>query len=131
MRALKHDAVHWNIMVAHDGLEALDYLFGKGKYAGRDTTKLPDLVLLDLKMDRIDGFEVLRRIRADERTMLLRVIVLTSSRLPIDLLYAYRFGCNSFIRKPVNFDEFSAVVRQLGHYWLATNESPPSARKSE
>lgn len=130
--ALTRRAFHKNnianeIIVAHDGVEALDYLFGTGAHAGRDLRDLPQVVLLDLKLPRIDGLEVLRRIRADPRTQLLPVVVLTSSKEEQDLVSSYRFGCNSYVRKPVNFDEFIESARQLGLYWLLINESPAAS----
>ncbi len=113
------------VVVAHDGAEALDYLFGTGKYTGRDLTKMPVLTLLDLKMPKVDGLEVLRRIRADERTSLLPTVILTSSNEERDLISGYKLGANSCIRKPVDFNQFTEAVRQLGLYWLVLNESPP------
>ncbi len=113
------------MVVAHDGAEALDYLFGTGKYTGRDLTKMPVLTLLDLKMPKVDGLEVLRRIRADERTSLLPTVILTSSNEERDLISGYKLGANSCIRKPVDFNQFTEAVRQLGLYWLVLNESPP------
>jgi len=108
-----------------DGAEALDYLFGAGQYVGRDPADSPSVVLLDLKLPKVDGLEVLRRIRADERTRLLPVVILTSSKEEQDVVNGYRFGCNSYVRKPVNFDEFVEAARQLGLYWLLLNEGPP------
>lgn len=123
-RAFQKNNIANNIAVARDGVEALDYLFGTGAHAGRDPNDMPQLVLLDLKLPRIDGLEVLRRIRADARTRLLPVVVLTSSREDQDLVSSYSLGCNSYVRKPVNFDEFLESARQLGLYWLLLNESP-------
>ncbi|CAH1748905.1 putative methanogenesis regulatory protein FilR2 [Thauera humireducens] len=111
------------VVVVHDGVEAIDYLFGTGTYAGRDLRVMPAVVLLDLKLPRIDGLEVLRRIRADARTTLLPVVVLTTSRETLDLQQAYNLGANSYIRKPVDFDRFQEVVALLGRYWLSLNES--------
>jgi CheY-like chemotaxis protein len=111
--------------VAHDGVEALDYLFGAGARAGRDVDALPQVILLDLKLPKIDGLEVLRRVRADERPKLLPVVILTSSREEQDLINSYSLGANSYVRKPVEFNEFAEAVRQLGLYWLILNETPP------
>lgn len=124
LRAFKKSNILNEVVVAKDGVEALDYLFGTGKYAGRDTTVMPSLILLDLKMPRLDGFEVLQRLRANERTKLLPVVVLTSSREEQDLIKGYKFGANSYIRKPVDFVEFMNAVKQLGMYWLLINEPP-------
>jgi CheY-like chemotaxis protein len=126
VRALKKNNVTNDLVVARDGVEALDYLFGTGAYVGRDTAALPGLVLLDLKLPRLDGLEVLRRLRADERTRRMPVVVLTSSREEQDLINSYDLGANSYIRKPVNFNQFSEAVRQLGLYWLMLNEVPPA-----
>uniref|UniRef100_B8HJY0 Response regulator receiver protein n=1 Tax=Cyanothece sp. (strain PCC 7425 / ATCC 29141) TaxID=395961 RepID=B8HJY0_CYAP4 len=125
IRALKRHHIGNEIVVAHDGVEALDYLFGTGSYLGRDITIKPTVILLDLKLPRIDGLEVLRRLRDDERTRLLPVVVLTTSSEEQDLLHSYSLGCNSYIRKPVDFIQFSEAIRQLGMYWLLMNEPPP------
>ena len=124
LRALRKHNITNRVVVAHDGVEALDYLFGTGAHAGRDLSEMPQVVLLDLKLPRIDGLEVLKRVRADERTRLLPVVVLTSSKEDQDVINGYRFGCNSYVRKPVNFDEFVEAARQLGLYWLLLNEAP-------
>ena len=124
LRALKKNNVFNKVVVARDGAEALDYLFGEGAYAGRDTSDVPQLVLLDLKLPKVDGLEVLRRLRADERTRLLPVVILTSSREQQDLLDGYGYGANSYVRKPVDFAQFSRAVEQLGLYWLVLNETP-------
>jgi len=125
LRALKKNNIKNEVIVARDGAEALDYLFGAGQYAGRDPADSATVVLLDLKLPKVDGLEVLRRIRADERTRLLPVVILTSSKEEQDVVNGYRFGCNSYVRKPVNFDEFVEATRQLGLYWLLLNEGPP------
>lgn len=125
IRALKRHHIGNDIVVARDGVEALDYLFGTGAYAGRDVNSKPTVVLLDLKLPRVDGLEVLRRLREDERTKLMPVVVLTTSSEERDLLDSYSLGCNSYIRKPVDFLQFSEAIRQLGMYWLLMNEPPP------
>jgi two-component system, response regulator len=126
LRALKKNNILNDVIVAHDGVEALEYLFGTGRYEGRDPSILPQIVLLDLKLPKVDGLEVLRSIRADERTRLLPVVVLTSSKEEQDLLQSYSLGANSYVRKPVDFNQFTEAVRQLGLYWLVLNENPPS-----
>lgn len=125
LRALKKNNILNDVVVAHDGVEALDYLFGTGPHDGRDPRILPQVMLLDLKLPKVDGLEVLRRVRADERTRLLPVVVLTSSKEEQDLLHSYSLGANSYVRKPVDFNQFSEAVRQLGLYWLVLNEVPP------
>jgi two-component system response regulator len=122
----KHNLVN-EVLVARDGAEALDYLFGTGTYAGRDTRVMPQVILLDLKLPKVDGLEVLRRLRADERTAVLPVVVLTSSDEERDILDSYRLGANSYVRKPVDFAQFSEAVRQLGLYWLVLNEGMPKS----
>jgi CheY-like chemotaxis protein len=124
VRALNQSNIINELVVAEDGVEALDYLFGTGKYEGRPSGVLPHLILLDLKMPRMDGLEVLRRIRADERTRLMPVVVLTTSNEDRDRVESYRLGANSYIRKPVDFNQFVEAVRQLGLYWLVLNEGP-------
>jgi two-component system response regulator len=124
LRAFEQHSVQCEVVVARDGLEALDYLFGMGAHAGRDISRMPQLILLDLKMPRIDGMEVLRRVRADDRTCLLPVAILTTSREEQDLIDGYTFGANSYICKPVDFEQFVEAVRQLGLYWLVLNETP-------
>ncbi len=125
LRALKKNNIKNEVVVAHDGVEALDYLFGTGAYAGRDLTDMPHVILLDLKLPRVDGLEVLRRLRADERTRLLPVVILTSSNEDQDRINGYGLGANSYVRKPVDFAQFIEAVRQLGLYWLILNEPPP------
>jgi two-component system response regulator len=125
LRALRKNNIANKVVVARDGVEALDYLFGTGAYAGRDIDGQPQVVLLDLKLPRMDGLEVLKRIRADARTKLVPVVILTSSREEQDLIEGYRSGANSYIRKPVDFDQFTEATRQLGLYWLVLNEPPP------
>lgn len=124
LRALSKNNITNEVQLARDGAEALDYLFGAGAYAGRDTSLMPTIILLDLKLPKIDGFEVLRRLRADNRTKLLPVVILTSSKEEQDIVNGYSRGANSYVRKPVDFARFSEAVRQLGLYWLLLNESP-------
>ena len=130
LRAFKKNNVSNEVVVSRDGVEALDYLFAEGRYASRDVTDLPEVVLLDLKLPKLDGLEVLKRIRADERTGLLPVIILTSSNEEQDLINGYKGGCNSYVRKPVDFDQFSEAILHLGLYWLVLNEPPPRGRRS-
>src|SRR5574341_1929061 len=117
LRALKKSNILNEVVVAQDGVEALEYLFGDGKFAGRDLRTMPQVVLLDLKMPKVDGLEVLKRIRADERTKLLPVVVLTTSSEDRDRIESYKLGANSYIRKPVDFNQFVDSVQQLGLYW--------------
>jgi two-component system response regulator len=124
MRALSKNNISNKIVVARDGVQALDYLFGTGPYAGRNTSEQPELILLDLKLPKVDGFEVLKKLRADERTKLLAVVILTSSKEQQDILSGYGLGANSYIRKPVDFQHFVEAVLQLGLYWLVLNERP-------
>lgn len=126
LRALARSNILNPVVVARDGAEALEYLQGDGKYAGRDPSKTPAVVLLDLKLPKIGGLDVLARIRADERTRLVPVVILTSSREEQDLIRGYRTGANSYILKPVDFTKFVDAVRQLGLYWLVLNEPPPA-----
>jgi two-component system response regulator len=126
LRALDKNNIRNPVVVARDGAEALDWMFGTGLYAGRDVSALPALVLLDLKLPKVDGLEVLRRLRADERTRLTPIVILTSSRQEQDLVAGYSLGANSYIRKPVDFAQFMEAVRQLGLYWLVLNEAAPS-----
>jgi two-component system response regulator len=130
LRALEKNKIRNEVVVARDGAAALDYLFGLNAYEGRDVAALPQLVLLDLKLPKVDGLEVLRRIRADERTKRVPVVILTSSKEERDLLDGYELGANSYVRKPVDFTEFAEAVRQLGVYWLILNEGPPAPRRT-
>jgi two-component system response regulator len=127
LRAFENSKIVNEVVVARDGEEALDYLFATGAHAGRDPRQMPEVVLLDLKLPKIDGHEVLRRIRADERTRRLPVVVLTSSNEDRDIVRSYDLGANSFVRKPVDFAQFIDAGRQLGLYWLVLNEAPPSS----
>jgi two-component system response regulator len=124
LRALRKQNVPNEVVVARDGVEALDYLFATGPYADRNPEEVPQLVLLDLKLPKVDGLEVLRRMRADERTRLVPVVILTSSREQQDILDGYGLGANSYVRKPVNFVQFTQAVEQLKSYWLVLNETP-------
>lgn len=124
MRAFKKSHLANDIIVARDGVEALDYVFGTGIYEGRDVNEKPHLILLDLKLPRLDGMDVLKRIRSDVRMSMIPIVVLTSSREQEDLLRSYSLGANSYIRKPVDFNQFVQAVQQLGLYWLVLNESP-------
>jgi len=124
IRALKKNHILNEVVTARDGVEALDYLFGTGAHAGRDVAVLPAVVLLDLKLPKLDGLEVLRRVRGDARTRRLPVVILTSSKEEQDLIHSYDLGANSYIRKPVDFSQFMEAVRQLGLYWLVLNEAP-------
>jgi len=125
LRALKKNNILNPVVVVRDGAEALEYLFGTGAHAGRDPRAVPQVVLLDLKLPKIDGLEVLRRIRSDERTRRQPVVVLTTSNEERDILSSYELGANSYIRKPVDFEQFMEAVRQLGLYWLVLNVAPP------
>ena len=130
LRSLKKNNIFNEVVVARDGAEALDYLFATGAYAGRDSSITPAVILLDLKIPKIDGLEVLRRLRADERTKRLPVVVVTSSKEELDMVTSYELGANSYVRKPVDFVQFSDAVRQLGMYWLLLNEPPPSTTRA-
>lgn len=128
LRALKKNNIRNEVVVARNGVEALDYLFGIGAHAGRDLNVMPQVVLLDLKLPKLDGLEVLRRMRADDRTKLLPIVILTSSNEEMDRINGYALGANSYVRKPVDFNQFCEAARQLGLYWLVLNESPPARR---
>ena len=128
LRAFKKSNIVNHVVVARDGAQALDYLYGTGEYAGRNTDVMPTMVLLDLKLPKLDGLEVLQRIRADRRTKYVPVVILTSSKEENDLTNGYKFGANSYIHKPVDFDQFASAVQNLGMYWLVLNEAPPSQR---
>ncbi len=129
LRALKKNNIKNEVVVARDGAEALDYLFATGAQAGRNLSVMPHVILLDLKLPKIDGFEVLRRLRAAEHTKLLPVVVLTTSNEDQDRIKSFGLGANSFVRKPVQFDKFIEAVRQLGLYWLILNEPAPVPRR--
>jgi CheY-like chemotaxis protein len=124
LRALKKNNIANEIVIAEDGAQALDYLFGTGQFAGRDARNRPALILLDLKLPKVDGLSVLAQVRADERTKTVPVVVLTSSAEERDLMKSYELGVNSYVRKPVDFGEFVEATRQLGVYWLILNEQP-------
>lgn len=127
LRALKKHNIRNEVVVVHDGADALDYLFARGIHARRDPAALPAVVLLDLKLPKVDGIEVLQQIRANEGTKFLPVVILTSSSEERDRLEGYSSGCNSYVRKPVDFNNFAEAVRQLGLYWLVLNEPPPQS----
>jgi len=128
-RAFAKSNIANEMIVARDGEEALDYLFGTGTYTGRDNMMMPQVVLLDLKLPKIDGLGVLRRMRADERTKRVPVVILTTSTEEKDVVTSYDLGANSYVRKPVDFSQFADAARQLGLYWLLLNEPPPSKGK--
>jgi len=129
LRALRKNNIGNELVVVRDGAEALDFLFCTGAYAERDPRDMPQVILLDLKLPKVDGLEVLRRVRANESTRLLPVVILTSSKEEQDRLNGYSLGANSYVRKPVDFDQFVGAVRQLGLYWLVLNEAPPRSEK--
>lgn len=131
IRALRKNGIANELVVARDGVQALDYLFGRGEWAGRDTGVMPAVVLLDLKLPRVDGLEVLEKMRGDPRTDLVPVVVLTSSREEQDILKSYSLRVNSYVRKPVDFTQFTEAVKHLGMYWLLLNEIPPRGTVSE
>lgn len=122
IRALKKQNIQNEVVVAHDGVEAIEYLFGEGKHAGRDLSQMPQVVLLDLKLPKLNGLDVLKRIRANERTHSIPVVVLTTSSEERDIVDSYNLGANSYVRKPVDFVEFAEAVKTLGMYWLLLNE---------
>ena len=124
LRALKKNHLGHKVVVVRDGAEALDFLFCNGNYADRDSNEMPHVILLDLKLPKVDGLEVLRRMRANERTEGLPVVILTSSNEEQDLVDGYKLGANSYVRKPVDFNEFLEAARQLGLYWLELNQLP-------
>jgi two-component system, response regulator len=124
LRALKKNSIGNEVVVARDGEEALDFLFGTGAHAGRDTTVLPQFMLLDLNLPQMSGLDVLRSIRTDERTKLLPVVVLTSSKEDEDIIKSYSLGANSYVRKPVDYAQFNEAVKTLGLFWLLLNEVP-------
>jgi CheY-like chemotaxis protein len=126
LRALKKSNVCNEVVVARDGVEALDYLLGDGTSAGRETREMPQLILLDLKLPKVDGLQVLKKIRAAERTRRLPVVVFTSSSEEEDLINSYNLGANSYVRKPVDFEQFLEATRQLGLYWLVLNLAAPT-----
>jgi two-component system, response regulator len=125
LRALKKSNIVNDVIVAHDGVEALDYFFGTGPYAGEEPPVMPQLVLLDLKLPKVDGLDVLRKLRADERTKRLPIVVFTSSSEEEDMIKSYDLGANSYVRKPVESTEFAEATKQLGVYWLLLNQPPP------
>ena len=126
LHALRRNNLANHIEVVRDGAEALAFIFGTGAYAGRDLNQNPRVILLDLKLPKVDGLEVLRRIKSDERTRTIPVVILTSSQEERDIVESYRLGVNSYIAKPVDFEQFTEVVRQLGLYWLLINQPPQS-----
>src|SRR6267154_173663 len=128
IRALRKNNIANEVVVARNGVEALDFLFGTGDYAGRNLSVMPQVVLLDLKLPKLDGLEVLRRVRADDRTKLLPIVILTSSNEEADRIHGYGLGANSYVRKPVDFNQFSEAACQLGLYWLVLNQPAPARR---
>jgi CheY-like chemotaxis protein len=125
LRAFRKGDLVSTVTVVRDGVEALDYLLAKGEYAARNPDVLPDLVLLDIKLPRVDGVQVLQRLRSHPRTKLIPIVILTSSAEPKDLLTCYTLGANSYVRKPIDFQQFTRALHQIGSYWLLTNQSPP------
>ena len=128
LRAFKKNNILNRVIIAKDGVEALDFLFGTGTYAGRELKDLPVVILLDLKLPKIDGMEVLKRLRQDNRTKLIPVVILTSSSEPKDVVNGYSLGANGYVRKPVEFSQFVEAMRNLGFFWLLWNEPPPRAK---
>jgi len=128
LRAFRKSNIANEVVVVRDGEEAIDYLFATGRHANRDASLTPELILLDMKLPKIDGLEVLRRLRTDERTKMLPVVVLTSSNEQQSVFASYGLGANSYVRKPVDFEQFVEAVRNLGIYWLVLNEAPPAPR---
>ena len=126
LRALRKSNIVNEVVVARDGVEALDYFSGTGKFAGRELDVMPQLILLDLKLPKVDGLQVLKKIRADEHTKRLPVIIFTSSSEEEDMIKSYDLGANSYVRKPVDFDQFMEATRQLGLYWLVLNQAAPT-----
>jgi len=125
LRALREDHVGNQVQVARDGEEALDFLFCRGPFSGRDPDCRPKIILLDLKLPKVNGLEVLEQIKRDPRTRAVPVVILTSSKQDQDLVQGYRLGVNSYIQKPVDFDQFRAAIKRLGYYWLVVNQPPP------
>jgi two-component system response regulator len=126
LRAFRKGDLVSTVTVVRDGVEALDYLLAKGEYAARNPDMLPDLVLLDIKLPRVDGVQVLQRLRSHPRTKLIPIVILTSSAEPKDLLTCYTLGVNSYVRKPIDFQQFTRALHQIGSYWLQTNQAPPA-----
>jgi two-component system, response regulator len=129
LRALRQAKIANEVVVARDGSEALDYLQGRGRHAGRDMSEMPAVILLDLKLPKLNGIEVLQRIRADASTRLIPTVILTSSSEDEDMLRSYASGANSYVRKPVDFSQFAQAVAQLGIYWMLLNQSPPEGSR--
>jgi CheY-like chemotaxis protein len=126
LRAFRKSDLVSTVTVVRDGVEALDYLLATGEYASRDPEVMPDLVLLDIKLPRVDGVQVLKRLRSQPRTKLVPIVILTSSAEPKDLLTCYTLGANSYVRKPIDFQQFTHALHQIGSYWLQTNQAPPA-----
>jgi two-component system response regulator len=127
--AFKKNNITNEIVVVNDGEKALEYIFCTGRYVSRDPGDLPSVVLLDIKLPKVNGLEVLKKMRSEEQAKLIPVVILTSSKEEQDVINGYKFGCNSYVRKPVKFDEFVEAVRQLGLYWLLLNEAPPQIKE--